>query len=188
MKRIDAVNLAEKITRIMKLSAKEYFFTSLMGKTKFFEFLVFGSTARKCDSEQVGDLDMIIVADGCLPDSYGINHVEEDWYGELHQNITDVLGWIHCSDISDYELSTLVDEVLDELYYTDSRVDLHILPIDLFKNKDYRKKASMKHKDPNFFKNCFSSMMRFRNGEQFVPVGVSYFEYKYKCDLRDIKK
>ena len=132
---------------------------------------------------------MIIIDNGKISPCFEMDCQEEDWYLGLRGNLQQLLNEnIYDYFLYDNEVFSKTDRLLYKLIANDLRVDLHILPLKFFKNKDYRQEVMKKHKDPNFFKNCFSPILRLRNGKQFVPVDVSYFEYKYRCDLRDMKK
>ena len=201
MKRIEGLNLAMEIANILNTAIAEinqleqgewcgWWYPWNMNeprKIHFFEFLIFGSVVKKCDHEKVGDLDMIIIDNGVISPEYQFDCRWDDWYGMLNKNLLTLLS--ECSDyLHCHEVNKKVVGLIDKIIEDDFEVDLHILPRKLFLNKKYRMEALSRHKDPNFFKNCFDSMLRLRMGKQFVPVNVSYFEYKYKRDLRDLKK
>jgi len=199
MKRIEALRLAERIGSVIASFPRQHEIITAYNKIvdrscdnpennglRWHEILIFGSTVRKCDDEKVGDLDMMIIDNGVVSSQY--EHIiqneedEEDWYFGLKSNLNRLLE----SEEKSYNKG--LQSLLADLEEKRPSIDLHILPLKLFKDKEFRMEVLSKHKDPNFFKNCFSSIMRLRNGKQFVPVDVSYFEYKYKCRLQDIKR
>jgi predicted nucleotidyltransferase len=188
MKRIESIQLANEVAQTLKFSISERFCGCFQKNkpVKIYDYLVFGSTARKCDSETVGDLDMLIIDNGQISQYFEYGSEIDDCYSILSNNLKNVI--LEMIGYNSPEINYRASDFFRKLYDEDLSVDLHILPLRFFKDKQYRAEVSAKHGDPNFFKNCFSSILRFRNGEQFVPVGVSYFEHKYKCDLRDIKK
>jgi len=144
------------------------------------EIILFGSVAM--EKENPGDIDMMIIDNGhfsiflaCMKDG---NHAEgDDWYGSLVGNLSLLMEmWF---DISDERL----EEILEG-----TKVDLHVLPIDLLKSQDFREEAIQRHKDPAFFKNALGNAMRFDYGtREFVPLTLEYLEERYACDLTDLR-
>lgn len=140
------------------------------------EFLIFGSVAQRDDEEFVGDLDMILIDNGHYSHKFPSMSIGDgwDWYNELKDNVRKLLLEIFADE----------GDVARELAM--ANIDLHILPLKFFKNLKYRKEIADQHKDPDFFHNCFSSMLRLE-GFEFVPVSLGYFERKYRCNLSDIR-
>ncbi len=129
---------------------------------------------------------MIIFDNGKLSEDYTIDHQEEDWYYQLKENLQFLLD--DYSRVVPLPTHKRIGELQEKIEKNDSKVDLHILPAKFFRNKKFRKEVAKKHKDPNFFKNVFSLLLRLRKGQEFVPVGIPYFEKKYHCNLQDLKK
>lgn len=179
IKRIEAIEMALNIACLVKqgvckLREKAWVWDGENHLPHILEFLIFGSAAQRQDEEEVGDLDMILIDNGYFSKDFTSGSTYGDWYALLQNNLTVLLSE-HFSDNGD---------VAKELM--ESRVDLHILPLKFFKDKKYRHEVAMDHKDPFFFQNCFSSMLRLK-GFGFVPVNIGYFEKKYFCKLDDLK-
>lgn len=191
MKRSEAIQLAREIAETINFSASMLQTAPGQKKAKFFDFLIFGSTARKGDEEIVGDLDMLLFDNGKLSKDFMIDCQEPDWYSSLRGNLqcllcdfaNELYGERPSSDFS-YRKSA---DLLEKLQGKDLKVDLHILPVKFLRNRNFRRGVAKKHKDPIFFKNCFSSLLRLRNNTEFVPIKAQYFEKKYSCCLRDLK-
>ena len=141
-----------------------------------FEILVFGSVATK-GQRTVNDIDMMIIDSGFFSQFFISGCETEDWYEELMDNLEVLLnGWL---DLSYEEIGGLLD----------TPVDLHILPAKMFKSAELRAEIVKRHKDPNFLRNAFSSMLRYNNSEKkFVPVDVAYFEERFSTNLSDLKE
>jgi len=194
MKRIEALKKAEKISKIVKKYAhllKEYNYDDGYPhdgkKMKVFEVILFGSVTRKCDDEKVGDIDLLVIDNGvysaeCAPSK---NDDSVDPYHCLNDNFSNFAERIienHADAVAGYSY----EDFLNLIYWTD--VDMHVLPLKFFRDKKFREEVKARHHDPNFFKNVFTTAMRWRMGKQFVPVDVSYFERKYRVRLQDLKK
>ena len=154
-------------------SSKDVDFNSLCPKV--FEVLIFGSVARE-DSEDVGDIDIMVLDNGFFSKFFSCKH-KDDWYLGLSENLHLLLtGWLGYSD----------DELLDVLDGVDT--DLHVLPLEMLKSENLRKKIALKHRDPLFLQNAFSSMLvHDRVSHELNPSSIGYLEGKYKTDLADIK-
>lgn len=140
-----------------------------------YEILVYGSTAVE-DNSQVGDIDMIIIDSGFFSNFFHYRSGLEDRYLQLSDNLRMLLNeWFEMDEAA-------------EVYF-DTPVDLQIFPDKLFKSESLRTEILSKHKDPNFFKNCFSDMLRYDSVKRtFVPVDVSYFEERFSTALTDLRK
>ena len=191
MKRCEAVSLAKEIAETLNFSASMTKNVHGEKKPKFFDFLIFGSTTRKSDEESVGDLDMILFDNGQLSKDFMIDCQEPDWYSSLRGNLqcllcdfaNELYGERPSSDFSYRKAADL----LAKLQGRNLKVDLHILPVKFLQDRRFRGSVAKKHKDPIFFKNCFSQLLRLKNNAEFVPVKVQYFEKKYRCNLKDLK-
>lgn len=192
------------ITLLSDLEAGESVDRSIID-FRVYETLLFGSAADESKAE-VGDIDLIIIDGGTLspffmPDDPAVTdtnkeHHEDDededfedpnaslgffglgdWYHELNENIRILLeGWLGYSE----------DEIAKIL--GDTKIDLHVLPLEMIKSKEKRTEIASKHKDPMFLINVFKKMMRYdRTSESFVPVDIPYFEKTYHTDLSDLK-
>ena len=187
MKRIEALEKASQIAGIVKKNAHFLHEWSFDGcgsdkKMKVFEIVLFGSATRKCDDETVGDIDILVIDNGIY--SSECSHAsEEDEYHLLGDNFSDFVSNVGAGRL----MVQYGREILSDLAY-ETKVDMHVLPLRFFRNKKFRKEVKSRHHDPDFFKNVFSTAMRWRMGKQFVPVDVSYFERKYKVRLHDLKK
>ena len=180
MKRIDALKKAEEIAKKLKILAP------LFDDLKIFEIILFGSTTRKCDDEFVDDVDLLIIDNGVLSSTFLIKiDDDEDYYYYLRDNIN-----FFAQMLFEDDLLKLTDEQDGFAYdlFNENYVDLHVLPLKFFRNKNYREEVKKRHHDPMFFQNLFSTAMRWRIRKQFVPTDVSYFERKYKVRLQDLKK
>jgi len=191
------------IVDILKVSTKEIgkqnkewnsWYTCCSKKIKFFEFLIFGSTVGKCDDESVGDLDMMIIDNNAISPDYHVDCDCDDWYTGLSGHLPGLLReysdnlLYNINNAAAMDIAEKIDKLVEKMIDQKMKVDLHFLPLKFFKSKKYRMEVLSKHKDPNFFKNCFDNILRLRCGKQFVPVSVSYFEYKYRRNLQDLKK
>lgn len=141
-----------------------------------FEILIFGSVANK-DNGSVGDIDMVLIDNGFYSTFFKCGCENEDWYHDLKDNLDELLnGWFELgtSKIEEFWVPDIID------------VDLHILPVKLFKSREFRQEVANKHKDPEFLNNCFGTMLRYFGGK-FVPVNLPYFEKRFGCELSDLK-
>jgi len=131
-----------------------------------FEILVYGSTVV-VQNGTIKSIDMIII-----DNNHFSNFIQ---YDILSNNLNILLnGWLGMGRV--------------DKDYSHIPVNLHIFPAAIFRSKDVRIKILRKHKDPNFFKNCFSSILRYdKREETFVPADVEYFEKKFNADLSDLR-
>ncbi len=145
---------------------------------KIYEIILFGSVAAGKNSHS--DIDLMILDNGHFSNFFpcmGEEHHTEDWYEDLDENLL----WLMSAWFGVHEAQ--IQEILGDI-----EVDLHILPLDLLKFRDFRTIAAEKHQDPNFFKNVFQEAMRFNCSErQFEPVTLEYLEEKYHCRLDDLR-
>ncbi len=142
---------------------------------RIFEILIFGSIAQ--GKEEVGDIDMMILDTGFFSRFFSSGCQTDDWYKELSSN-----AWILMTDWLDLDIGE-VEAVLKGY-----DVDLHVLPLKMLGSVGKRKEIAAKHKDPQFLRNCFASMLRFDGAtEGFVPVTLEYFEKRYHASLSDLK-
>lgn len=140
-----------------------------------FEIIIFGSVAKE-DREEVGDIDFMVLDNGCMSEFFtSPKHKEDDWYQDLWENMRLLLsGWLNYSEEQ-------LDEVLAGV-----ETDLHILPLKMLKSNDLRAEIAAKHSDPRFLQNAFSAMLRYEGGK-LMPTDVAYFEERYKTDLSDLR-
>lgn len=143
---------------------------------KIHEIILFGSVAT--GEKNPGDIDLIVFDNGHFSNFFPCmaEDCPMDAYEDLDENLVWLMeGWFNLS-----EKQTL--EILG-----DAEVDLHVLPINLLRSSDLRRKITKKHKDPEFFKNVFREALRFDSGmNKFIPVTIEYLEKKYHCNLNDI--
>jgi len=141
---------------------------------RVFEIIIFGSVAKE-DREEVGDIDFMVLDNGCMSEFFTSKHKEDDWYQYLWENMCLLLsGWLNYTEEQ-------MDEVLAGI-----ETDLHVLPLKMLKSKDLRAEFSCRHADARFFQNAFSTMLRYERGK-LIPTDIAYFEEKYKVDLSDLK-
>lgn len=141
------------------------------------DILLFGSAAR--GDSTVGDIDMMIIDRGFYSTFFGRKSGEAglDWYLSLTNNLEMLLtGWFGLRR-EDAE----VQEVLGT-----TKVDLHVLPVDLFRSPEKRAEIAGLHSDSSFFRNALSDVRRFEGGE-FIPTNLSYFEEKFNTSLADLR-
>lgn len=142
----------------------------------FKEIVLFGSTAR--GENNPCDLDLMIFDGGFYSNVLGFEPTETRWdhdvpyssYGGMLQDNLDqlLMGWFEHSD----EYCRQFDDVL---------VDLHVLPIALLTNIEMRKDVGLKHDDPAFFENAFSTILRFDELQgKFVPTTPQELEDKHR--------
>jgi predicted nucleotidyltransferase len=123
------------------------------------EILIFGSLARR--QLIVGDVDLIVLDDGFYSPSFEAR--QSDAYRELPGNLSKLLSqW--------FELPLNRDPAERALKRP---VDLHILPKEILWDKKVRTRLSRQHRDRKFFKNAFSSLLRFNEEERaFEPTDL----------------
>lgn len=140
---------------------------------RVFEIIIFGSVANSTN-EEVGDIDFIVLDNGCMSEFFTPKHKEDDWYQDLWENMRLMLsGWLNYTEEQ-------IEEVLAGV-----ETDLHVLPLKMLKSKNLRAEIAAKHSDPRFLQNAFSAMLRYEGGK-LIPTDVAYFEKKYKTDLSDL--
>ena len=152
----------------------ENFNPNLKPRLHISEILIFGSVARAGDHE-VGDIDFMILDDGYFSSNFVSGCLTADWYDNLTENLEELI--MYCLNCSFEETQEILKGI---------GTDLHVLPLDMLKVDPLRKEIAEKHHDPRFLQNAFSSLLRF-DGNEFVPVDISYFEAKYGADLSDLK-
>ena len=144
------------------------------------EIVLFGSAARPDNpGAWVDDIDLMMFDNGFYSNILSVEpmgrRMEKD-SGSLflQENLTMLLkGWFQFSE-SDQEVREILEIPL---------VDLHVLPIAIFTDKDRQRAITSKHHDPQFFENAFSAMRRFDPAtEQFVPVDLDYFQHRRPAD------
>lgn len=140
-----------------------------------FDILIFGSVANS--NEEVNDIDMMIIDNGVMSNFLECDCAKEDWYKELSDNLEVLLGgWF---DYEGKEINNLIA----------TPVDLHVFPVQMFKDGKIRTDIQAKHKDPEFLKNCFDHMLRYDKSQHaFVSTDIAYFEKRYGACLDDLKK
>ncbi len=138
------------------------------------EVLLFGSTAR--GEDRVGDVDLILLDQGFYSNLFQFERettqdtrfrARRDWYGYLRSNLGRML-----EDFFGFSQETPeVGEMLEKV-----KTDLHVLPLSIFADPAKRAEIAGKHKDPQFFQNVFSKVLRFNfETETFEPVSLEYF-------------
>ena len=145
---------------------------------KVYEIILYGSVAA--GKAEPSDIDLMIIDNGHFSDFLSCNrdeHHTDDLYGDLRENLYWLMGgWFE-----------VYEEQVEELL-GDTEVDLHVLPLRLLTNTDFRTKMAEKHRDPNFFKNALGEAMRFsRFTGKFEPFTLKYLENQYRCCLDDLR-
>ena len=140
-----------------------------------YEVILFGSAADERNVE-VNDIDLMIIDTGFFSQILRFPPDCDDWYEMLSDNLE-----LFLDGFLGYQ-SENIQEILG------NPVDLHVLPIQLLRSKDFRSEVGSKHKDPKFLRNCFSLMLRYdQTSQKFVPVNIAQLEEQYKTDLSDLK-
>ncbi|MAG12436.1 hypothetical protein CL630_01340 [bacterium] len=195
MKRTEALEWAEKIAQLILSGSRQVERTSATNQTimgtlsimsamknkdtealdpSIVEIILFGSTAKSNDSDEVGDIDLMVFDRGFYSNVLSVEFTKgltgDSSNAFLRDNLTRLSeGWFGFSR-NDLDIRDLLEMPL---------VDLHVLPIAIFADSDRRRKIAEKHHDPRFFENAFSSMMRFDAREgKFAPAGLEYFEQR----------
>lgn len=137
------------------------------------EILIFGSVAR--DEDTVGDIDMMVLDRGFYSSSFQsrIERVASrntDWYQSLDDNLRELLtGWFGLDETNEAVVEALAESV-----------DLHILPLELLRSSAVKQKIAKHHRDPEFFENAFSHVLRWeRWTSSFEPTTLAYIEERY---------
>lgn len=199
MKRTEALEWAEKIAWLICSGSNQVGKTavgkqSLMGmlsvmvalekqdahafNPKVEEIVLFGSAAQVDDSDEVGDLDLMIFDNGFYSNILSVESGDKLTLDSgakfLRDNLTRLLeGWFGFSR-DDPAIREILEVPL---------VDLHVLPITVFTDPSRRREIAAKHRDPDFFENASSAMMRFnKTAGKFVPVSIGYFEQRRSDD------
>lgn len=142
---------------------------------RILEILIFGSVADEANGE-VGDIDMVLIDSGFFSEFFANSSQEEDWYEGLSDNLEMLLVGFLGFDAAQ------IKGILN------TPVDLHIFPVQMLKSAELRSEIISRHKDPEFLRNCFGSMLRYdRFMRRFTPVDVAYFEQRYETELSDLK-
>ncbi len=146
------------------------------------EVLLFGSTAR--GAVEPGDLDLIVLDHGFYSNLLCPREGQDDLYQALDQNLYILCeGWFGYNANEHQEYGEIVDGLATEA----TKVDLHVLPLAIFTDPVQRRQIAAMHKDPQFFQKAFSRLQRYdRETRAFVPVDLSYFAEKYRCELGDL--
>jgi predicted nucleotidyltransferase len=146
---------------------------------KIYEVILYGSVAA--GEKNPDDIDLMILDNGhfsnffpCMTEE---DHGKGDWYEDLGDNLLWLMGgWF---DVREEQIQKILGNI---------EVDLHVLPIDLLRSQDFRKKAAERHKDPDFFKNVFQKALRFNPlSREFEPLTLEYLEEHYHCRLGDLR-
>lgn len=145
---------------------------------RIYEIILFGSVVA--GKKNPSDIDLIILDRGHFSNFFPCitgEHHTGDAYEDLGENLLWLMeGWFGVHEKQ-------IQEILGDV-----EVDLHILPLDLLKSRDFRIKATENHKDLNFFKNAFQEAMRFNRFKgQFEPLTLEYLEKRYRCRLDDLR-
>ncbi|MFA6908365.1 MAG: hypothetical protein WC289_00580 [Patescibacteria group bacterium] len=141
---------------------------------EIYEIFLFGSTADT-NVRDVHDVDLMVI-----DNTYYSRHFEpprgfESWYEHLSGNLAALLSRLGYQEQEGRKLCNF-------------HVDLHVLPLSVLLDKDFRFAMGSRHKDPQFFKNCFSVIMRFDQASRsFVRVTIEELERKYNTDLTDLR-
>lgn len=145
----------------------------------FKEILIYGSAAE--GDEEPGDVDMLVFDLGFYSSvlrmsnhstMYGTNGVKDN----LRKLLVDWFGF------DEYE-----NPVRHAIF--GQSTDLLVLPLKFFTDQTSRDEISNRQRDPEFFQNAFSKMLRFDfDTKQFVPVDLDYFEAKYGAEIDTLRK
>ncbi|MDD3284913.1 MAG: nucleotidyltransferase domain-containing protein [Patescibacteria group bacterium] len=140
------------------------------------DIFIFGSLAT--DEENPKDIDICVVDNGFFS-WYFNEHKEsrEDAYHMLKENLNELFGLWFGSETEEIEkMANGFD------------VDLHLLPVDFFKDPKVRNRLLSKHDDPNFYRNSFYQVICLTPGDYYQKkVGVEYFQERYGKPLEDLK-
>jgi hypothetical protein len=144
------------------------------------EILIFGSTARlRRGSRKVGDIDMMVLDNGCysrylapksrLPGDSGSPFLREK-LSELFEMYLDF-------DISDPAIKAILKVP----------VDLHVLALQDIIDPLRQSELAKSHRDPRFFENAFSSILRFnRDTGNFDPI--VFKDFLDDCKTRHLRR
>lgn len=176
--RVELLVKAEQIASLIFDKLEEGGFST--PEPEIYEIILFGSVAE--GKENPTDIDLMMFDDGwfsnnfpCLTDK----HHMDGLYELLGENLYLLMDQLEVYSDQYQQMLEMLSNV---------EVDLHILPINFFKSKDFRAEITRKHKDPRFFKNAFRKAMRFNRSKWgFEPLTFKYLEEQFHCSLPDLQ-
>lgn len=144
---------------------------------EFQDIVLFGSIAEGCEDPH--DVDLMVFDQGFYSNVLSLKKGKYAQYGGLEGNLRSLLvDWFGFTD-SD-------EEVMDTFA---CKVDLLVLPTDIFTVPQVFYRIAEQQSDPEFFQNAFLNMMRFNPATgDFEKIDLKYFEDKYKISLPHLRK
>jgi hypothetical protein len=142
------------------------------------EILIFGSVAR--GQAEVGDIDLIVFDDGFY--SGVLKTTEADKHTGCTPDLYACISGNLRSMLLDFFLFTEEDRGVESA--VSANTDLHVLPITLLTEPMVRKDYDARHRDPKFFDNAFSNLLRFDIAtDRFQSVTIEALRTKYRAEL-----